>query len=95
MNKEVVIICEPLRFYTENDEEFAFEWFKRMKPIKKVEVVGTQLFLYFESKKIAYMDVIEIMGIFDRYRFKNRDQLEVIKNKRNEILFNGWIKRKK
>lgn len=62
MSKEVVIICEPLRWYTQNDEEFVFTWFKRIKPIKKVKGIGTQLFLDFESNEISNQDLREIFS---------------------------------
>lgn len=88
MNKIIVtIICTPLRFYTHIDEDFLFEWFKRIKSIDSCKGIGRELHLYFSVNTIPDDDLVELMGIFARYKFKNKKQLEIFMNESNKQWF--------
>jgi hypothetical protein len=87
MKNNIVIICTPLTFFTQNDEDLLFGWFKKIKCIKKFEGVGRELHLYITSKKISNNDLLDLMGIFERYKFENPDQLKIFMNKNNREWF--------
>lgn len=87
MNKDIILKCSPLRFYTEDDEELFFEWVKKIKCINKFEGVGRELHLYITSKNIPDNDLLNLMALFDRYKF-DADQLKVFINESNKDWFN-------
>ncbi len=86
MTKKVTLICTPLRFYTQNDEGLLFEWLKKIKSIKEIKGVGRELHLHFDSNNIVNEDLLDLMGIFDRYKF-DQVQLKVFMNETNKEWF--------
>ena len=56
--KVLIIICTPLRFYSQGDEELFFEWIKRIKSVESYKGQGRELHLYFLSGQIP------LFGIF-------------------------------
>lgn len=86
IDKEILLICTPLRFYTQNDEVLCFEWIKKIKCIKKHIGVARELHLYVSSNKITDSDLLDLLGLFDRYKFDS-SQLQIFKNKKNKELF--------
>ena len=86
MNNEIILICSPLRFYTQNDEQLCFDWIEKIKGIKKYEGVGRELHLHILSKDISNDDLLDLIGLFDRYKF-NADQLKVFMNDQNKEWF--------
>lgn len=86
MNEQVVLICAPLRFYTQNDESLCFKWIKKITCIKKIKGVGRELHLYIPSPAIPNSDLLELTGLFDRYRF-DASQLKVFMNESNKDWF--------
>ena len=85
--EKILIVCTPLKFYAEHDEEALFQWIQKIRSIKNYEGVGRELYLYFFSKKLSRKDLLSLMGLFKRYKFLKQDQLEVFMNKSNKILF--------
>ncbi len=83
---EIILTCAPLRFYTENDENLFFEWIKKIKSVKKFEGIGRKLHLHFLSNKIPNQDLLDLMGLFDRYKF-DAQQLKVFMNENNKEWF--------
>lgn len=57
MDEKIVLICTPLRFYTQTDEEQCFKWIKKIKLINSVEGAGRELHLIMESDKITNKDL--------------------------------------
>jgi hypothetical protein len=88
MNKEIVLICTPLRFYTQNDEEQCFRWLKKIKSIDAIQGVGYELHLTIKSNQIANKDLLELIGLFRRYNFDIK-QLKLFMNDDNKIIFKG------
>lgn len=86
MNKEIILKCSPLRFYTKDDEELFFEWVKKIKCIHKFEGVGRELYLYISSTKISNDDLLNLMALFDRYKF-DVSQLKIFMNDSNKDWF--------
>lgn len=86
MEKKIILICTPLRFYTQNDETLCFEWIKKIKCIKKHIGVGRELHLYVSSKKISNSDLLDLMGFFNRYKF-GANQLKVFMSDKNKEWF--------
>lgn len=85
--KKKTIICTPLTFYTTNDEEVFFLWLSRIGSIHHIKGVGRELHLDFKTNNIPGSDLLDLMGIFDRYRFLNPKQLEYFKNETNKEWF--------
>jgi len=83
---KIILVCSPLRFYTQTDESFLFKWLKKIKSIEKIEGIGNELHLHIKSNKISNENLLELIGIFDRYKFKS-DQLKVFKNENNKKWF--------
>jgi hypothetical protein len=86
MSAKIVLICKPLRFYTNNDEDLFFNWLKKIECIKNYEGVGNSLQLHITSKKISNNDLLELFGLFDRYKFDSK-QLAIFKNESNKEWF--------
>lgn len=84
--KKIVLICTPLRFYTQNDEALLFEWIQKIKSIKNVKGIGKELHLFFASNQIPNDDLLDLIGVFDRYKFDNK-QLKVFANEQNK----AWL----
>ena len=51
--KSITLLCTPLRFYTQNDEDMLFKWIKRIKCIKSLKGIGRELHIYIPSSTIA------------------------------------------
>jgi len=81
-----MLVCTPLRFYTPEDEELFFNWIKKITSIEKFKGVGVALNLYIISNDIPDNDILNLMGLFDRYRFDTK-QLEIFKNENNKKWF--------
>src|SRR5689334_595935 len=88
-NDEIILVCTPLRFYTKNDEDFMFRWIKKIKCIVECYGMGNSLYLVIASNKIPNKYVLEIMGLFRRYKFEDGEQLKVFMNNENKIIFKG------
>lgn len=86
MGKKVILICTPLRYYTQSDENLCFEWINKIKCIKKYVGVGRELHLYLSSNNISYNDLLDLIGLFDRYKFDS-SQLKIFMNDNNKNLF--------
>lgn len=86
IKKNVELICTPLRFYNDNDEDFLFAWIHKVKSIKDATGYGRELHLTIEDKNIPNDDLLDLMGIFDRYKFDTK-QLEAFKNEANKKWF--------
>lgn len=86
MKEKIILICTPLRFYTQNDEALFFKWIKKIKSIEQFEGVGRALNLHVSSNKISNNDLLDLMGIFDRYKFDS-DQLQIFMNEDNREWF--------
>ena len=86
MNEQITLVCTPLRFYTHNDEALCFEWIRKIKSIKKYHGAGRALYLSVDSNNIPNKDLLDLMGLFDRYKFDSI-QLKVFINAKNKGLF--------
>ncbi len=86
LDDNTTLICTPLRFYTHIDEEQCFRWIKKIKSISAVEGVGRELHLIAKSNKIPNKDLLELIGLFRRYKFDIK-QLRIFMNDDNKIIF--------
>lgn len=86
MRNKIIIICSPLRFYTPLDEDNFFEWLKKISCIKEVKGMGRELHLHIRSLNISNEDLLNLMAIFDRYKFDQK-QLKIFMNKNNASFF--------
>jgi hypothetical protein len=85
MNKEIILKCSPLIFYTQNDEDSLFTWLNKIKEIKKIKGIGEELHVHILSK-ISNNSLLDLMGIFDRYKF-DATQLKIFINESNKEWF--------
>lgn len=83
---DLVLFCTPLRFYTQRDEDLLFAWLDSIACITKYEGIGRVLNCYIASTKISDDDLLNLMGIFDRYKFDAK-QLRIFMNDDNRDLF--------
>lgn len=81
------LICTPLTYYTQVDEELCFAWINKIPCIKSIKGVGRNLELFIETDSISKQDLCNLIGLFDRYKFNNPEQLEVFKNEDNQSWF--------
>lgn len=88
---EVILVCSPLRFYTKNDENWMFRWIKKIKCITKFYGIGQSLHLIVCSNKISIECLLELIGLFRRYKFDVK-QLKVFMNKGNKAVFKSLDK---
>ncbi len=85
---EIVLVCSPLFFFSQNDEDLMFAWLDKVKSIKGSKGNGRELRLFLNDKNIPLEDLWDLMGVFTRYNF-DYSQLEVFKTKENE----KWYRR--
>jgi len=88
MNDPIILICTPLRFYTDNDEALCFEWIEKIQCIDECHGVGRELHLLVKSNKISNKDLLDLVGLFDRYKFDSA-QLKVFMNDTNKDWFDN------
>lgn len=86
MDKSIVLVCTPLQFYTENDEELFFAWIDKIKCITQIKGIGRELHLFIASNEIPSDDLLNLIGLFNRYKFDIK-QLRVFMNENNREWF--------
>lgn len=73
----ITIICSPLRFYSQEDESLFFDWLSKIKSVESFKGIGRELHLYIPSKEMSFNDLQNLRGIFERYKLKKKDQLNI------------------
>lgn len=86
MSKDIKLICTPLRFYSNYDEDALFEWLKKIECIGNIQGIGRELHLAISSNKISDIDLENLIGVFRRYGFDMK-QLAVFLNEENKEWF--------
>jgi len=86
MDKLVTLICAPLEFYTQNDEDLLFDWFGKVNCIKNVKGIGRGLHIQIVANEVTDDALLDLMGIFDRYKF-DAEQLRVFMTDDNKEWF--------
>src|SRR4030095_356757 len=86
IEKEIIVVCKPLFFYSKNDELLMQQWLKKIKCINKIDRADNDLLLHITSDNISNEDFDNLIGLFARYKF-NSDQLKIFINEKNEDLF--------
>jgi hypothetical protein len=84
--KKIILTCTPLRFYTTLDEDLCFEWIKKISCIDSFKGKGPALYLHITNKPVSNTDLLNLIGLFDRYKFDNT-QLLIFKNDSNKEWF--------
>jgi len=82
----IALECTPIDLYTQKDKSVMFEWMERIEAVQDIVGLGPALYLYVDPKKVTNQDLLELMGLFDRYGF-DAAQLEVFKNETNKEWF--------
>jgi predicted XRE-type DNA-binding protein len=79
VENNITLICTPMTFYSDKDEDACFEWLYKIKSISKMGGIGNELHLFIDQKKLSQDEIVDLLGIFRRYKFKNKKQLEQLK----------------
>ena len=86
MEKNIILICKRVKFYDMRDEEAFFEWIKKIKPIKKIDGIYDELYLYFATNNIPDKSLRSLIALFYRYNI-NMKQLAIFLNEKNKKWF--------
>ena len=81
-----ILICESIKYYSQNDEENFFQWLKKINCIDKIVGVGYELHLYIASDNLHDHDLRDLLALFYRYKL-NMKQLRRFLNKDNKQWF--------
>jgi hypothetical protein len=73
-------------FYSYTDEDQFFDWIKKIPSITHVKGIGTNLLLYFKSKRIKAQDLRELIALFRRYKI-DMSELKIFLNEGNKEWF--------
>lgn len=70
MNKinKPFLSCYRVIYYGLEDEEFFFEWIKKISCIERIEGEGSYLYLHLKSATIPQEDLFELYCFFRRYK---------------------------
>lgn len=86
MSKPVLILT-PLQYYTQNDEDLFFAWLGKIKCIESFKGIGEELHVQVKSKRISDNDLLDLIGIFHRYKLRNPEELKIFMNDKNKDYF--------
>lgn len=67
-DKDIVLICKNVIFYSSKDEEAFFEWIKKIKVIERSDSGPNELYLYVKEPVISDEDLDNLIGLFFRYK---------------------------
>jgi hypothetical protein len=84
--KEIILVCDPLLFFSKADEKLFKKWVKKIRSINKVEKDENKIYLYFKTNEISDNDLDDLIALFVRYSFDSK-QLNIFVNKDNEDFF--------
>src|SRR5579872_4746880 len=68
MNPKITLLCKSVWYYSLIDEDMFFTWIEKIPAIVKYDGKLDELYLYVKSKKIKNIDLIELIGLFYRYK---------------------------
>ena len=88
MNKKFFLTIKSGTFCSSTDEDLFFEWIKKIPSIIHFEGIGKNLLLYFNSKKVKFYDLRELLALFYRYKI-NMKPLAIFLNEENKEWFSG------
>lgn len=86
MNKKFFLTIGSGTFCSSIYEDLFFEWIKKIPSIIDYKGIGKNLFLYFNNKKIKFLDLRELLALFYRYKI-NMKPLAIFLNKGNKEWF--------
>jgi hypothetical protein len=86
MKKDFFLTTQCGWFYSPVDEDLFFDWIKKIPSIIHFKGIGTNLLLYFKSKRISARDLKELIALFRRYKIDMKE-LKIFLNKGNKEWF--------
>lgn len=86
INKNTLLICKSIWYYTSTDEDLFFTWLKKIKCIKKIDGRLDELYLHISSHKISDNNLVELIALFYRYKVDMK-QLQIFLNNKNKAWF--------
>lgn len=85
---ENVLVCRSVRFYSQRDEHYFFEWIQSIRSIARYDGVGEELYLYCHNTLISDDDLRELLALFYRYKIEMK-QLAIFLHEKNKDWFAG------
>ena len=86
----IVLQMQPVgSFYSPCDEAALFEWFDKIKCIKKYEGRGDTLYIYINPSEVGEDELSELLAVFFRYEINMKQLLVFDKDE-----FKSWFKNK-
>ena len=86
MNKKFFLTIKSGTFCSSTDEDLFFDWIKKIPSITHCKGIGTNLLLYFKSKRINANDLRELITLFRRYKI-DTSELKIFLNEGNKEWF--------
>ena len=90
-----ILKCHETMFYSQLDEEIFFDALKKISAVKKIEGIGSDIFLSVPSR-LSNKTLRELLGLFFRYGIDMR-QLAPFLTEKNRTWFYGtekyWFKK--
>ncbi len=80
MEKDIVISCKRVRYYTEIDEDYFFEWIDQISCICKIDGQHDELYLHLKTRQISDEEVKNLVALFKRYKIPAIKQLRIFSN---------------
>ncbi|MHB9020196.1 MAG: hypothetical protein ACYC3G_05020 [Minisyncoccota bacterium] len=85
-NKNIILECKRVKFFSPHDEDAFFEWSKKITCITNVKGKGDKILLFISRPKIENEELFDLYALFYRYKI-NKKQLEVFLNDANRELY--------
>jgi hypothetical protein len=86
MDKQIILICKSVWYYSRLDEDIFFEWISRIKCILKFDGIRDELYLYIKNKRLNNENLRDLLALFYRYKIDMK-QLKIFLNKNNKEWF--------
>ena len=68
IEKEKVLTCKAVKFYSHKDEDAFFEWIKKIDCIDGTSGVGDELYLEIACDDLHDHDLLDLLALFYRYK---------------------------
>lgn len=85
--KTVKLFFKPIKFYSALDRDMFFEWIKGITSVVRCDEQNGEICIYVKSKTIPYHDVMQLTGLWKRYRLQHGEQLQIFLNQDNSSMF--------
>lgn len=85
-NKNTVLVCLSVTYYSRKDEDAFFEWIKKVECIEGMSGAGKELYLHIVTDDLHDYDLRELLALLYRYKIDMK-QMQMFLNKGNKAWF--------